>query len=141
MKTSLRIFLLLFVFAVSAAQAQKKEKSETVYMFGYGTSFNNDTTQYITAVQPVEGATLHARTKFLETRAAYAAQLENYLESTFAPNQTCAVFFSTSRKRLEKKFLRIRRELYQRKPRKVIEIQPDAFKFEATSTNAAANQP
>lgn len=125
MKQVCSLLLLLFTFTSSFA-----ENSKTIYMFGVARSFNNDTTQYITFVEPVENATLQQGTKFLSHRSLYAAQLKQYVEQNYGPNQTCAIFFSTSRKKLEKKFLKVRREFYKKKPHHVVEITKSSFSFQ-----------
>lgn len=71
-------------------------------MFGFAASFA-DSVVLITDVQLIEPAYIETSTKFLYDRSLYSLQLQNFCEEKLnMPRTTCAVFFGTKRKSVEK---------------------------------------
>lgn len=85
-----------------------KSEMKRAYMFGIAASFN-DSTVYFTPVQEVDSTWFVKRNKilFLQDRNNYSYQLRNYLEQQGEKDRTCAVFFGTSHKKVEAKWVKI----------------------------------
>lgn len=95
---------------VSAKKKEKEVKSETLTQTLYliGTSFSfNDSTVYITDVQPVEKAYLKG--KLLGGAKEYSAQMDRYFTDKLQDKRINAVFFDKTRKQAEKTFLKLRK--------------------------------
>lgn len=125
-----RLSLLLFAASLTlSVAAQKDEKVFTgIHVFGIGTSFN-DSTVYISTPQFMADATLQKKTGFMENRAKYAFQMKTYLEANYSPNETCAIFFAKTHKKLEKKYQKVRRRFLKRGVR-IVEIPDNEFTFQ-----------
>lgn len=126
LKTGLLGFLAVCSIAVLPAQRTKDDA--TVYLFGYSAAFN-DSTVFLTSVQPLKGVALSHKTRFLPHREAYSAQLKAYLESREPYVQTCAVFFAGSRAKLEKKYAMVRARLKSSRKVKLQELSGAEFQF------------
>ena len=127
MKMKLWLIGLSALFSVALFARDGKDEA-VVYVFGYSTSFS-DSTIVLTAVQPLRGATLEAKTKFLSGREAYSYQLQSYLESRNPAAQTCAVFFNKKRAKLEKKYVALRNRIKANKNVKLVELDAATFAF------------
>ncbi|EHG24141.1 hypothetical protein HMPREF9332_00342 [Alloprevotella rava F0323] len=121
-----RIFL-GFIAMLMAVAMQAKDDGR-IYVFGISTSFN-DSIVYISAVQDLQGASLQKKTGFLEYRSSYTAEFQQYLESKYQSNQTCAIFFATDRNKLEKKYLKLRKRINKEHPGTLKEISASDFQF------------
>lgn len=123
MKHSIIIILLSVLLPVTVNA--KKNKSENpeycqpVFMYGLATSFT-DSIAYLTDVQYLDSAYLE-RGKFLGGITEYVSQLTQYFtEKNDA--RLCAVFFATSQKKAEKRYIALRKRYtnpkyhYQLKP-------------------------
>lgn len=111
-----------------SALTARGRKGQPVYVFGYGQDFR-DSTVYMTSIAALPDSALNANTKFLSDRESYSSQLQMHLGTLGAERATCAVFFSTKKGRLEKKFARIRRQVQRDKELKLVEIPRDGFSF------------
>lgn len=104
-KGGLRL-LVAFVIAVVCALTVQAKKQE-VYLFGVATSFN-DSTVCITEIQYIPDASIEDnRSKFLIGRDNYSYQLRDYLATEGLSNRTCATFWATSTKDIEKKYEKV----------------------------------
>lgn len=106
----------------------KNGEEKSVYVFGYGESFR-DSTVYLSAITSLPASVLAPKTKFLTNRNEYGAQLKRYVESTGSPHATCAVFFFTNKKKAEKKYAKLRRQLQHDAQRHFTEIPRESFSF------------
>lgn len=132
MKKMLRLawalLLILPLATVTAMAGTKGGDTKTVYAFGFSTSLN-DSTVYLTPIVTIPGATLDRKTKFLNERQAYTHQLRTYMESKYAAHQTSVVLFADSRKKLENKYVKMRRTLLKKKHSQLVELEAGAFAF------------
>ena len=98
--------LILLSFTFLAVHAQKKQSVENpeVYIFGVGTGF-------------------------LENRAIYAEQMKIYLEQNYPGYETCAIFYDTKKKAIEKKYNKVRRRYQKDKSTKLVELPVTEFTF------------
>lgn len=101
-----------------------------VYIFGCSSEFG-DSVIYITEIQEVDSTALMKKTKFLPYRSDYSQQLKDKLESkTFSlKNQTCSVFFSDKKAKLEKKYAKIKKRYLTKFQMKVVPLSQSEFKF------------
>ena len=128
-----QIFIILFLVSLGIPQkslAQKKKDLQTqeLYLFGVGTSFNDSTT-YMSAIQRFQGDFIEKKTGFLENRAVYATQMKIYLEQNYPGYETCAIFFSTDKKKIEKKYTKLHRMYLKDKTTRLKEIPVTEFTF------------
>lgn len=101
------IVLALLVCVAMGAEA-KTVKARHMYVFGFAASFK-DSVVYMTEIQDVQGAMYDTKTKFLLGRDSYSDQLKTYFRETMQmPNRVCMVMFSTSKKKAEKQYLKLR---------------------------------
>ena len=103
------IVLTLLVCVAMGAEA-KTVKARHMYVFGFAASFK-DSVVYMTEIQDVQGAMYDKKTKFLLGRDSYSDQLKTYFkEKKQMSDRVCMVMFSTSKKKAEKKYLKLRKK-------------------------------
>ena len=118
---------LLLVLTVCSAFSLKGSKS--VYIVGVSASFT-DSLVYFTEIQLLDSVRLD-KNKMLPERSQYSYQLKNYLESFSQglTNRTCFVYFSNSRKKLQKTINKMKTKYQKGKTLLIREVNPNAFKF------------
>lgn len=100
--TSRKSILCLLAFLMVLPVIALKPRRTSVYLFGFGGSFLDSVT-YVTEIQKVDSVWIDDKTGFLQNRAQYGEQLEEYLLNGLQKeNTTCVVFFSEKKKKLEK---------------------------------------
>lgn len=132
--------LQLSAFAAPKEKApkEKKEKKEKkvkieepkrVYMFGVAENFN-DSTVYLTDVQYLDSMMTTPEGSLLN-HAGYSLQLKVYLEGTLNElNQTCAVIYSDKKKKLDKRFTKMRKRYEADKNKTLRRVGTDDFTFQ-----------
>ncbi len=130
------IVLTLFVCVAMGAEA-KTVKARHMYIFGFAASFK-DSVVYMTEIQDVQGALYDTKTKFLLGRDSYSDQLKTYFkEKMKLSDRVCMVMFSTSKKKAEKKYLKLRKKYVGNKKRpstyEVRYVTTQDFEFETVS--------
>ena len=96
-----------------------------VYMFGFSASFK-DSVVYITEIEDVKGAWIDSMSKFLQNRDSYSYQLKQHMTDQYQePERVCVVFYTTSKKEIEKKLKKLRKKYKELTP------LPTEFHFEA----------
>ena len=128
-KILLLIALCIAVFTTSAA----REKQKQVFMYGVAVSFN-DSTVYLTDIQPMDSAVVVGKCHFLYGRDNYSYQLRDYLKEIGCTTPTCATTYALSRKDIEKKFLATRKR-YGGGKYSVKHITPTEFKYQLISVD------
>ena len=84
-------------------------------MFGFAASFK-DSVVYMTEIQDVKDAMYDTKSKFLLGRDSYSDQLKTYFrEKMQLSDRVCVVIFSTSKKKAEKKYLKLRKKYLSNK--------------------------
>jgi len=130
MKLSFRyafVFVMLTFFSLTLAAQNKANK--TIYGFAVATCFN-DSTIYISAISPLDGAQLEKKTHFLSQRSAWSSEFKMYLDSKYGDAHTSAFFFDTKKDKLEKKLLKLRRQYAKNKTlASVVEVPATDFSF------------
>ena len=127
------IVLTLLVCVAMGAEA-KTVKARHMYIFGFAASFK-DSVVYMTEIQDVQGAMYDKKTKFLLGRDSYSDQLKTYFkEKKQMSDRVCMVMFSTSKKKAEKKYLKLRKKYVGDKKRpstyEVRYVTTQDFQFE-----------
>ena len=108
-------------------------KVPQAYMFGFVASFN-DSTVYFTNIQQVDSVWVTKKKQFLAGRNQYSNQLrEFFAQQRNMPNRTCVVVANVDRKKLEKKYIKMKNKylVKSKKPYDVRNISENDFKFEA----------
>lgn len=127
------IGLATMLLTATPAQARDKNTPKRVYAFGYAETLN-DTVIYITPIQELEGAELDNK-GFIHFRESYDVQLQQYLQGVQNGHTMCITIYGTSRSKLEKKYVRLRRDLNHRKHVRFVELTPNDFQFHKLHTD------
>ena len=132
MKFLKHLSLAIALMAVGTLKVQAQDvKVPHAYMFGFVASFN-DSTVYFTNIQKVDSVWVTKKKKFLSGRNQYAYQLRNFFaEQRNLPNRTCIVMADVDRKKLEKKYIKMKNKylVKSKKPYDVRNIFETDFKF------------
>ena len=109
MKKIRYILMTVVTFGMSATTEAKKVQVPKMYIFGIAASFN-DTIVHFTNVQEIDSAWIEKRNKFLQARQLYSYQLRDFLASEKQmPRRTCIVYAHKNKKKVEKKYLKMRK--------------------------------
>lgn len=121
---------ILCVFAFQTLEAKpKKVVQKPVYMIGVSFSLV-DSMVFITDMQLVDSITIEKKTKFLVDRQLYSFQFQRYLEGTYKGGPYVpSVFFSPSRKKMERKYLSLHKRYVQSKDLRMILVDISQFRF------------
>ena len=119
------LFALLALLAAAGVQAQKR-----VYAFAYATCLK-DSVVYVSTMQQIPDAQI-GKDGFLNYRADFGAQFGAYVQQHFDhPNVTSVVVFHKQRKKLEKRYLKMRKLAQQQQGKRIVEINYSDFRFQA----------
>lgn len=120
----------------------KGSETQQIHMFGFAASFN-DTIVHFTNIQTIDSAWIDRKSDFLLGRQLYSNMLRDYLDKNKMPHRTCIVVYDKSLKKLQKKYLKMRK-LYlgtdkkgkKNKNRNIVkDIVESDFKFTAVNMN------
>ena len=110
-------------------EKNKDEEPKRVYMYGVAINFN-DSTMYMTDIHYLDSMIIN-KDGSLQNYIGYSLQLKVYLEGTLGEiDQTCAVIYSEKKKRLEKRFLKMKKKGLAERKQKFKQIGTDSFTFE-----------
>ena len=109
MRIILKAIIIVFI-TFSAIPTWGKMKCTPIYIFGSAISFT-DSLVYITDIQILDSAWLDDKNDFLLKRHEYSNQLRSYFTQHGISSRTCHVEFSTSEKKIVKKYERLRKKL------------------------------
>lgn len=122
------LFVLALAFTVCSAFSIKKGSPKPVYAFGISASFA-DTVVYYTDIQLLDSVHLD-KNGFLPHRELYSYQLKNFLEYEMKqPNRTCMIYFSDSKKKIDKEALKVLGKYKKNKSVVLQKIEPEKFRF------------
>ena len=127
----LTLAIAMMAFGSSNVSAQDV-KVPHAYMFGFVASFN-DSTVYFTNIQKVDSVWVTKKKQMLSGRNQYAYQLRDFFtQKRNMPNRTCVVMANVDRKKLEKKYIKMKNKylVKSKKPYDVRNIFESDFKFE-----------
>ena len=125
----LKYMLLLAALVLTTNISAKALKTNHMYMFGFSASFK-DSVVYVTDIQDIQGVWIETKSKFLIERDKYSEQLKTHLSEQLQQNdRVCVVFFDKSKKRAEKKYLKLMKKY--KKGYEIRYLNATEFKFEA----------
>lgn len=130
-RTILWAFMLLMALAsVAKSKPQSNGKGRgKVYLFGVCQQLT-DSMVYITSIQEMDSIDLERKTKFLPFRSEFSLQLKEYMEGTLQRRyQTACVFYSAKRKKVSKKFYKIKKRYLDNSYIRVIMLDEARFRF------------
>jgi len=130
--------LFALVALCAALQVSARDRQQSIYMFAYGTSFN-DSTIYLSTVEVVKNATLEQKTNFLNNRLSYSNSFKQFLDVKYSGIHTTAVFFNVKREKLEKMYLKIRRNTQKSRTMRLVEVPASDFRFPVLATPNVSN--
>lgn len=130
--------LFALVALCAALQVSARDRQQSIYMFAYGTSFN-DSTIYLSTVEVVKNATLEQKTNFLNNRLSYSNAFKQILDVKYSGIHTTAVFFNVKREKLEKMYLKIRRNTQKSRTMRLVEVPASDFRFPVLATPNVSN--
>ncbi len=130
--------LFALVALCAALQVSARDRQQSIYMFAYGTSFN-DSTIYLSTVEVVKNATLEQKTNFLNNRLSYSNAFKQFLDVKYSGIHTTAVFFNVKREKLEKMYLKIRRNTQKSRTMRLVEVSASDFRFPVLATPNVSN--
>ncbi len=131
--------LFALVALCAALQVSARDRQQSIYMFAYGTSFN-DSTIYLSTVEVVKNATLEQKTNFLNNRLSYSNAFKQFLDVKYSGIHTTAVFFNVKREKLEKMYLKIRRNTQKSRTMRLVEVPASGFRFPVLATPNVSNE-
>lgn len=131
--------LFALVALCAALQVSARDRQQSIYMFAYGTSFN-DSTIYLSTVEVVKNVTLEQKTNFLNNRLSYSNAFKQFLDVKYSGIHTTAVFFNVKREKLEKMYLKIRRNTQKSKAMRLVEVPVSDFRFPVLSAPNVSNE-
>ena len=130
--------LFALVALCATLQVSARDRHQSIYMFAYGTSFNDSTT-YLSTVEVVKDATLEQKTNFLNNRLSYSNAFKQFLDVKYRGIHTTAVFFNVKREKLEKMYLKIRRNTQKSRTMRLVEVPASDFRFPVLATPNVSN--
>lgn len=130
--------LFALVALCAALQVSARDRQQSIYMFAYGTSFN-DSTIYLSTVEVVKNATLEQKTNFLNNRLSYSNAFKQFLDVKYSGIHTTAVIFNVKREKLEKMYLKIRRNTQKSRAMRLVEVPASDFRFPVLATPNVSN--
>ena len=99
-----------------------------VYLFGVSQELT-DSVVYVTFINEVDSFDLAKKTKFLPFRSEFSLQLKEYMQGTMKKDhQTTVVFYSNSRKKLSKKYYKIKKRYLDNPYTKIVPIEGFQFR-------------
>ncbi len=124
------VMLSASAFAENADNRDKADKkTEKVYIFGIGSAFG-DSIVHFTSIIELDGLELEKKTKFLPYRSVFSMQLKAYLEGRLGyMQQTCSIFFSDSKKKISKKYYKLKKAYLDESGSSLKIISPEQFTF------------
>lgn len=132
MRRTLILTLALLLTLVSVAKSKSQPFGKgcgKVYLFGVCQQLT-DSMVYITSIQEVDSIDLVKQTKFLPFRSEFSLQLKEYMEGTLQRRyQTACVFYSPKRKKLSKKFYKIKKRYLDNSYMRVVMLDEAHFRF------------
>ena len=125
--------LLVLIVAMSfmtGVTAQKYKPVDKLYAFGVAASFN-DSVVYITDIQEVDSAWMYSKSEFLVSRNNYSNQLRDYLANNkHEENRTCITCYAYDRKKIEKKYIKMKGKYTKKGDFDVRYLTSDDFRFQ-----------
>ena len=108
---------------------EKATERDVVYIFGVGMNFN-DTTIYVSEIQPIKYIKLQKKTKFLPFRSSFSLQFKTYLEGTLGlSKETTSIFYDTKEKKASKYLSKLKKRYLEKEKIRIVVVDTDKFQF------------
>lgn len=121
--------ILIAMLTLFSGDICAKPKETKVYVFGISMNFTDSIT-YMTDIQVLEPAYIETKSGFLYDRSIYSQKLQIWVEQVKGqPYTTCAIFFSESKSKIEKKYKKVQDKLYKDQSTIVKSLEPGDFVF------------
>lgn len=109
--------------------ANAPQEDDIVYLFGVSTNLN-DTIIYFSEIIPIHYLRLQKKTHFLPYRSEYSLQMRQYLEGIRGETyQTVSIFFDEKRKKVNKRYEKMKRRMADEGYGKIVVLSPEEFQF------------
>lgn len=138
MKNRIIILLVLAMVCLNVC-AQKEDryvKAGEMYMFGVSYSVE-DSAVYLTDIKPVANTWVDSSNGFLYARNEYSGQLADFIKLMEPKNYVSVVSYATNRKKLEKKYAKMRQKF--QKDNFMVKYIAGNFNFDAIEYSAPEN--
>ena len=138
-----KTFFTVLLMMCCLATASAKPRCQPIYIFGVSASFN-DSIVFFTDIQQVDSVWLQDKKGFLAGRSNYAAQLREFFTNGFnLNNRTCVVICNTDRKKVEKKYAKMKKQYTEKNANKydVHYIDINDFRFRPVNMEEGEDTP
>ena len=137
-------FFMAFMLTMTTLSVSAKNiMVPKAYMFGFVASFN-DSIVYFTDIQAVDSVWVQEKKELLAGRSNYSYQLREFFTNTYnMPNRTCVVISDLNRHKLEKKYLKMKKQYAEKGAKKyeVHYINSSEFRFHPVNMEESNNKP
>lgn len=120
--------LLLVAAAMATTTVFANNIRSKLYIYGFVMSFN-DSTVYLTDIQETDSAWIDKKTKFLYSRENYSYQLRDYMRGIGVTNPTCVTIYDRKKKKIEKKYTKLKKKYVSQGIYTVKYITPTDFQY------------
>lgn len=128
MRYLLPLWCIVMLCSCGATKTMKSSEPKRVYMYGVSMDFN-DSTVYLTDLQFLDSIVVKSDASIVNL-SSYPLQMKTYLESKLGDyNQTCALFYSPKKRRLEKRYQNVQYKFKNDKDIILKKIGVDEFRF------------
>jgi len=125
------LIVMLMLLGLSAGAEAKGVVKPRGYIFGLSASFR-DSVIYFTDIQTIDSVWVESKNDLLLSRENYSAQMKAYIDQVAGTGRTNIVVFSTKRKTLEKKYVKLKKRYTQGKRHYDVRFIPnDDFHFKS----------
>lgn len=141
MKRILYLMIAILSMATTVAISAKDGdiKQTKVYAFGVSTSFN-DSTVFFTEIQEMDGVWVESKSNFVVSRSEYAGQLRDHLSDKGYPKRTCVFVCDDSRKKVEKKYNKMKQRFVKKGGCDLLLIDNTEFMFKPITSISTTQQ-
>lgn len=122
------ILFLVAILSIVATSITAKNKQQSIYAFGFASSFN-DSTVYFTDIHQIDSAWVQEKIDFLVGRPNYSYQFRDYLAQKGDEHRTCIIVYALKKDKLEKKYLKMRKKYTTKGNYQIKYISTNEFHF------------
>lgn len=120
--------VLLSSFMTPKVKKDNVDEVQRVYLYGVSTDFN-DSVVYMTDIHSLDSVVVN-KEGALQNYSSYSFQMKVFMSDVLGQaNQTCAVIYSVDKKKLEKRYLKMRKKYQSDKDCFLKQLGTDAFMF------------
>lgn len=120
--------LSVLLFSSFTAPKEKSDEIKRVYLYGVSHDFN-DSVVYMTDIQCLDSMTIKADGS-LQNHSSLSLQMKYFLEGMLQKgNQTCAVIYSDDKRKLEKRYVKMRKRYQSDNHKVLMKLNSESFTF------------